>query len=81
VAETLQKLFPLFPLGRRIRLFASNLGPPASKDESEIIISHFGGDGKKNQMAGDTDEHDFHIRKRFKDKRLNGTRMNADKHV
>jgi hypothetical protein len=28
-----------------------------------------------------TDKHRFYIRKGFKDKRLNGTRMNTDKNV
>jgi hypothetical protein len=41
--EALQKFLPLLPLGRRIRLFRMNLEPPASKDESENIISYFGG--------------------------------------
>jgi hypothetical protein len=47
MAETLQKFFPLLPLGRRIRLFRVNLGPPGLKDENGNIISHFGGGRKK----------------------------------
>jgi hypothetical protein len=37
---------------------------------------------RRNQkiLYRDTDEHRFYIPKIFKDKRLNGTRMNTDKH-
>jgi hypothetical protein len=48
MAETLQKFFPLLPLGWRIRLFGVNLGPPGSKDESGNIISYFGGGTNPN---------------------------------
>jgi hypothetical protein len=51
MAQTLQKFFPLLPLGWRIRLFRVNLGPPGSKDENGNIISYFGGRRKKNLMG------------------------------
>jgi hypothetical protein len=51
MAETLQEFFPLLPLGRRIRLFRVNLGPPGSKGKSENIISYFGGRRTKNLMG------------------------------
>jgi hypothetical protein len=51
MAQTLQKFFPLLPLGWRIRLFRVNLGPPGSKGKSENIISCFGGGRTKNLMG------------------------------